>query len=52
MVNQRQEAPMETPERDETHVEQHGDGDVNIETGTQPEPEPSEGDAPADDSAE
>jgi hypothetical protein len=34
---------MESPERDETHVEQHGDGDVTINPpGQQPEPEPTE----------
>jgi hypothetical protein len=35
---------MESPERDEVHVEQHGDGDVNV--GQEPAaPEPEQADA-------
>jgi hypothetical protein len=38
------EQSMESPERDEVHVEQHGDGDVNV--GQEPAaPEPEQADA-------
>lgn len=40
---------METPQRDETHVEQHGDGDVNVE---QPAPAETPTEAPAEAPAE
>ena len=43
---------METEEqRDETHVEQHGDGDVNIaptETPSESPENPADGEQPAD----
>ena len=41
-----------TEQRDETHVEQHGDGDVNVTPDPQPDPQPDPAPEPEDDDQE